>query len=109
MDVIASIAFGMDINAQSSTNHPFIRHAKTFFGIPNKRSKAMLNFIIMTVGKCYYYIPIYGSILILKELPTENLKKVRFTNNSIAGKFTSKTTNWTVLELSYFSYNILGG
>ena len=50
MDVIASTVFGMDIDAQKTTNHPFVNHAKTFFGIPYKRSQAMLTFIIMCVG-----------------------------------------------------------
>ena len=39
MDVIAQTAFGVDVDAQNSTNHPLINHAKTFFGIPRKRSK----------------------------------------------------------------------
>lgn len=34
MDVIASAAFGMDIDAQTSLDHPFVKHAGTFFGIP---------------------------------------------------------------------------
>ena len=51
MDVIASTAFGMDIDAQSSTNHPFINHARTFFGIPNKRSKFLQSFIFMSICK----------------------------------------------------------
>ncbi|XP_067941636.1 cytochrome P450 3A16-like [Watersipora subatra] len=36
MDVIASTAFGMDVDAQSTLNHPFVQHAGTFFGIPRK-------------------------------------------------------------------------
>ena len=34
MDVIASTAFGMDMDTQSTLDHPFIQHAGTFFGIP---------------------------------------------------------------------------
>ena len=34
MDVIASTAFGMDMDTQSTLDHPFIKHAGTFFGIP---------------------------------------------------------------------------
>ena len=36
MDVIASTAFGLDIDTQSRLDHPFIKHAGTFFGIPRK-------------------------------------------------------------------------
>ena len=38
MDVIASTAFGMDMDTQSTLDHPFIKHAGTFFGIPKKNT-----------------------------------------------------------------------
>ncbi|KAF6017941.1 CYP3A4 [Bugula neritina] len=34
MDVIASTAFGLDIQAQRPTEHPFMYHAKSFFATP---------------------------------------------------------------------------
>jgi len=34
MDVIASTAFGIDVDVQETTDHEFIYHAKKFFGIP---------------------------------------------------------------------------
>jgi len=34
MDVIASTAFGIDVDIQETTDHEFIYHAKKFFGIP---------------------------------------------------------------------------
>ena len=46
MDVIGKTAFGFDIGVQSSTDHPFISHAGTFFGTPRKRSRRMLQFVI---------------------------------------------------------------
>ena len=39
MDAIASTAFGMDIDAQSKLDHPFIQHAGTFFGLPRKQTR----------------------------------------------------------------------
>ncbi|XP_067940619.1 cytochrome P450 3A6-like [Watersipora subatra] len=47
MDVIARTAFGMDVDAQGSANHPFLQHTKPFFGIPNKRSNLKQNFILV--------------------------------------------------------------
>ncbi|XP_067946118.1 cytochrome P450 3A11-like [Watersipora subatra] len=49
MDVIARTAFGMEIDVQGSTNHPFVQHARTFFGIPNTRSKFMQQLIVLSV------------------------------------------------------------
>ncbi|KAF6035233.1 CYP3A131 [Bugula neritina] len=34
MDVIASTAFGLDLDVQETTDHEFIYHAKKFFGLP---------------------------------------------------------------------------
>ena len=51
MDVIAQAAFGMDIDAQSTTNHPFTSHAKTFFAIPRKRSQRLKNFVFFNICK----------------------------------------------------------
>ncbi|XP_067940091.1 cytochrome P450 3A24-like [Watersipora subatra] len=48
MDVIASTAFGMDVDAQGSADHPFLQHAKPFFGIPNKRSNLKQTFIFLS-------------------------------------------------------------
>lgn len=38
MDVIASTAFGLDLDTQSKTNHPFVGHAGTIFGIQRDKS-----------------------------------------------------------------------
>ena len=38
MDVIASTAFGIDLDTQSTTNHPFVENAGIFFAIPRKGS-----------------------------------------------------------------------
>ena len=48
MDVIASTAFGMDMDTQSTLDHPFIQHAGTFFGIP--RNPTWWKKIKQTVG-----------------------------------------------------------
>lgn len=34
MDVISRTAFGLDMGVQDVTNHMFVQHAATFFGIP---------------------------------------------------------------------------
>jgi len=54
MDVIASTAFGLDLDVQETTDHEFIIHAKKFFGIPTDdravtRMKSFFN--ILNFGK----------------------------------------------------------
>ena len=39
MDVIASTGFGIDLDTQSTTNHPFVENAGLLFGIPRKDSR----------------------------------------------------------------------
>ena len=38
MDVVACTGFGLDIDAQSKLDHPFIKHAGTFFGVPKEQT-----------------------------------------------------------------------
>ena len=54
MDVIARTAFGIDIDTQSTTDHPFISHAEAFFGVPRKRSKLMQQFVMGSMCKFAY-------------------------------------------------------
>ena len=59
MDVIARTAFGMDIDAQSQLDHPFIKHAGTFFGLPkdnNWMSKLKQAFVIIAISKYSTYV-----------------------------------------------------
>lgn len=51
MDVIASTAFGIDIDTQSSTDHPFVTNARPFFGVSRKRSKRKQLFIVICLCK----------------------------------------------------------
>ena len=50
MDAIACTAFGMVVDVQSETNHPFTSHARVFFGTPRARSKFMTSFVILCIG-----------------------------------------------------------
>ncbi|KAF6023224.1 hypothetical protein EB796_018456 [Bugula neritina] len=36
MDVIASTVFGLDVDSQSKTDHPFVEHASTLLGASKK-------------------------------------------------------------------------
>ncbi|KAF6029386.1 CYP3A4 [Bugula neritina] len=54
MDVIASTAFGLEMDVQETTDHKFIYHAKKFFGFPTDdriitRIKSALNLLIVFV------------------------------------------------------------
>ena len=56
MDVIASTAFGMDMDTQSTLDHPFIKHAGTFLGIPREKtwiSKFKQAFVIFAMCKLF--------------------------------------------------------
>ena len=56
MDVIASTAFGMDMDTQSCLDHPFIKHAVTFLGIPREKtwiSKFKQAFVIFAMCKLF--------------------------------------------------------
>jgi len=55
MDVIASTAFGLEMDVQETTDHKFIYHAKKFFGFPTDdriitRIKSALNLLIVCKG-----------------------------------------------------------
>lgn len=61
MDVIASTAFGIQIDVQSTTDHPMVDHAGTFFGIPRKKTfwyklRGGLGFIVI----CKYWLKIHS-------------------------------------------------
>jgi len=68
MDVIASTAFGLDVDVQETTDHEFIYHAKKFFGIPVDdriitRIKSFFN--ILNICKSQLVHPPYSFLVLL--------------------------------------------
>jgi len=56
MDVIASTAFGVDVDASSNLDHPFVYHSKPFFGLTksdNFFKKHLQIFRTLLIGKQY--------------------------------------------------------
>lgn len=53
MNVIASTAFGMDIDTHTTTEHPFVEHARRIMGIKRATTlMAKLRGLIMMISLC---------------------------------------------------------
>jgi len=59
MDVIASTAFGLDLDVQSTTDHPFVKHAGTFLGIPQNNTSYIAWFIKRILFICVMILPVW--------------------------------------------------
>ena len=53
MDVIAGVAFGMDIDSQSDHNNVFVKHAKQSFSFDISRNPVIIPF------RTYIYLILY--------------------------------------------------
>jgi len=59
IDVIASTAFGVDVDASSNSDHPFVYHSKPFFGLAKSEQsfiKSLQIIRVILIGKQYYYL-----------------------------------------------------